>query len=54
MAIGGILLAISGDWVFISPGAMITKDIPSESLVGYGFNNILNDDGKRHVEMYLK
>lgn len=43
-----------GDWVFISPGAMITKDVPSGSLVGYGLNNVLNYDGKRHVEMYLK
>lgn len=43
-----------GDWVFISPGAMITKDIPSNSLVGFGLNNILNCDGKRQVEMYMK
>jgi len=43
-----------GNYVFISPGAIVTKDIPDESLVGCGFNNILNNDGKRHVEMYLK
>lgn len=42
-----------GDWCFITPGAIITKDIPSESLVGCGLNNILSDNGRRHVELYL-
>ena len=42
-----------GDWCFISPAAVITKDIPEGCLVGYGLNNILNMNGKRHVEMYL-
>lgn len=43
-----------GDWCFIAPGAIITKDIPSESVVGSGLNNILSSDGKRHVKLYLK
>lgn len=43
-----------GDWVFISPGAMITKNIPNESVVGFGINNILSNDGKKHVKLYLK
>lgn len=42
-----------GNWVFIAPGAIITKDVPSNALVGSGLNNIINNDGKRHVELYL-
>ena len=42
-----------GNWVFIAPGAIITKDVPSNALVGSGLNNIINNDGNRHVELYL-
>ena len=43
-----------GDWCFISPASVITKDVPSGSVVGAGLNNILpNKDGRKHVEMYL-
>lgn len=42
-----------GDWTFISPGAVITKDIPVSSLVGAGVNNIINNQGRKHVIMYL-
>ena len=42
-----------GNWCFISPGAMITKDIPDGSVVGYGLNNVISRDGKRQVELYL-
>lgn len=42
-----------GNWVFISPGAMVTKDVPDESVVGYGFNNIISRDGMKHVQKYL-
>lgn len=42
-----------GDWVFITPGAYITKDIPDGALVGYGLNNVINFDGKHHVKLYL-
>lgn len=42
-----------GNWVFISPGAIVTKDVPDGCLVGAGLNNILNNDGRKHVEMYL-
>ena len=42
-----------GDWCFIAPGAIITKDIPSGSVVGSGLNNILNKNGKQHVKLYL-
>ena len=42
-----------GNWVFISPGAIVTKDVPDGRLVGAGLNNILNNDGRKHVEMYL-
>ena len=42
-----------GDWCFIAPGAIVTKDVPDESLVGAGLNNILNNNGRMHVEMYL-
>ena len=41
-----------GDWVFIAPGAIITKDVPSEALMGSGLNNLLNMNGKKHVELY--
>jgi len=43
-----------GNWVFIAPGAIVTKDIPDNSLVGAGLNNVLKQTGKNHVEMYLK
>lgn len=46
-----------GNWVFISPGAIVTKDVPDGCLVGAGLNNILNNilnnEGRKHVEMYL-
>lgn len=42
-----------GNWCFISPAAVITKDIPEYSVVGCGLNNVINSDGKRHVELYL-
>lgn len=42
-----------GDWVFIAPGAVVTKDVPNESLVGAGLNNVINSNGKSHVESYL-
>lgn len=42
-----------GNWVFISPAAVITKNIPDGCLVGAGLNNILNDKGREHVKMYL-
>ena len=41
-----------GNWCFIAPGAVVTKDIKEGSLVGFGFNNVLNNDGRLHVEMY--
>lgn len=43
-----------GDWCFIAPGAIITKNIPSGSLVGSGLNMIMNSEGKKHVLMYRK
>ena len=42
-----------GEWVFINPGAVITKDVPSYSVVGSGYNNIIGRDGKRCVELYF-
>lgn len=42
-----------GDWVFISPAAVITKDIPARSIVGAGVNNILPGDALKHVQAYL-
>lgn len=42
-----------GDWCFIAPAAVITKDVPEGSLVGSGVNVILNNEGRKHVEMYL-
>ena len=42
-----------GSWCFIAPGAVVTKDIPDGTLVGSGVNMILNDQGRKHVEMYL-
>lgn len=44
---------VIGDWVFVAPNAVITKDIPAEAVVGTGFNNIINNKGKEHVLMYL-
>lgn len=43
-----------GDWCFLAPGSIVTKDIPFGSLVGAGVNNILNHDGKKHVLQYIK
>ena len=42
-----------GNWVFVSPGAMITKDIPDGVVVGYGLNKVLNHKGKEMVRLYL-
>lgn len=43
-----------GDWVFVSPAAVITKDIPSDSVVGAGLNNILRyEGGKENVMIYM-
>ena len=42
-----------GDWTFISPAAIITKDIPKGCLVGAGVNNIINNNGREHVMLYL-
>lgn len=44
---------IIGDYCFISPSAVITKDIPSGTLVGAGINNIIGSNGKEHVKYYL-
>lgn len=41
-----------GDFCFISPGAFITKDIPSGCVAGFGLNNILSNYGKDMVDMY--
>lgn len=42
-----------GDYVFIAPGAIITKDIPKDSIVGCGLNNIIKPSGgKTEVERY--
>lgn len=41
-----------GDWVFVSPGAFICKDIPSGSVVGFGVNNILSSKGKETILMF--
>lgn len=41
-----------GNWCFIAPGAVVTKDMPEGSLVGTGVNNVLNSTGKEHVKMY--
>ena len=41
-----------GNWSFLSPGAIVTKNIPEGSLVGAGVNNILSNRGKDHVILY--
>lgn len=41
-----------GSYVFLSPGSIITKDIPSNSIVGSGLNNIIRNDGGK--EAYAK
>lgn len=43
---------VIGNWCFISPAAVVTKDIPDGSLVGAGVNNILSNEGKKHVVLY--
>lgn len=35
-----------GDDVFISPAAVITKDIPADSVVGAGLNNVIRCGGE--------
>lgn len=42
-----------GDWVFISPGAFVCKDIPSGSVVGFGVNNILSDKGEEIIKSFM-
>lgn len=42
-----------GDWCFISPGALITKDIPTGAVVGFGLNNIISNKGRETVSLYL-
>ena len=42
-----------GDWCFISPGAFVSKDVPSGSVVGFGLNNIISDRGEEVVRLYL-
>ena len=42
-----------GNWVFVSPNAVITKDIPNGAVVGAGINRIISDCGREHVLMYL-
>lgn len=42
-----------GDWCFMAPNAVITKDIPSGCVVGTGVNNVLSEKGKEQVTMYL-
>lgn len=41
-----------GDWVFISPGAFVCKDIPSGSVVGFGINNIISDKGRETIQKF--
>ena len=43
-----------GDWSFICPGAIVTKDMPEGSLIGSGVNNLLSYKGKEHVLLYQK
>lgn len=44
---------VVGSWCFISPGAIITKDVPEGCTVGGGVNLILNNNGKDNVMRYL-
>ena len=41
-----------GEWSFICPGAIVTKDMPNGSLIGSGVNNLLSQNGKEHVLLY--
>lgn len=43
-----------GDWAYIAPGAIITKDVPTGALMGSGLNLLLNMDGKKHVKLYMQ
>ncbi len=43
-----------GNWVFVSPGAFVCKDIPEGSVVGFGLNNIISNKGKETVQKFLK
>lgn len=42
-----------GDWSFVCPGAIVTKNMPEGSLIGSGVNNLLSQKGKEHVMLYL-
>ncbi len=42
-----------GDWVFISPGAFVSKDVPSGSVVGFGVNNIISNKGKELIFPFM-
>ena len=45
---------IIGDWCFIAPNAVVTKNIPPNSVVGSGVNQILNTtNGSKEVKKYL-
>jgi serine O-acetyltransferase len=44
-----------GNWVFISPGAVLTHDVPDDTVVGAGLNYFLRPQGGRiAVERYMK
>lgn len=43
-----------GNWVFISPGAFVCKDIPAGSVVGFGINNIISNKGKETMIKFLQ
>ena len=43
---------VIGDFCFITPGAFISKDIQSYSVVGVGVNNVLSDKGESMVRLY--
>lgn len=40
-----------GNDVFIAPAAVITKDVPDDSIVGAGLNNIIRSSGGRQANM---
>lgn len=44
---------IIGDWCFLSPGAIITKNVEEGTTMGAGLNVIINKKGKENVLPYL-
>lgn len=42
-----------GNYCFLAPGAIVTKDMPDNTLVGSGYNNVLLIGGGKSMLIYI-